>query len=66
MADEQRDQTNEAAVSPKDPVTGRITSQPGPMERAGTEAEEAARGSSPAGRRPSPRSPTAPPDPARP
>ncbi|GJE74597.1 hypothetical protein [Methylorubrum suomiense] len=57
MADEQRDQTNEAAVSPKDPVTGRITSQPGPMERAGTEAEEAARGSSPAGETPEPPKP---------
>lgn len=49
MADEQRDQTDEAAVSPKDPVTGRVRSQPGPMERAGTEAEEAARGTSPSG-----------------
>ncbi len=49
MADEQRDQSNEAAVSPKDPVTGRVKSQPGPMERAGTEAEEAARGNSPSG-----------------
>lgn len=49
MADEQRDQSNEAAVSPKDPVTGRVKSQEGPMERAGTEAEEAARGNSPSG-----------------
>lgn len=49
MADEQRDQTDEAAVSPKDPVTGQVRSQPGPMERAGTEAEEAARGRSPSG-----------------
>lgn len=49
MADEQRDQSNEAALSPKDPVTGRVTSQQGPMERAGTEAEEAARGNSPSG-----------------
>ncbi|SFK31558.1 hypothetical protein [Methylorubrum salsuginis] len=49
MADEQRDQDNEAAVSPKDPVTGRVKSQQGPMERAGTEAEEAARGNTPSG-----------------
>ena len=49
MADEQRDQTDEAAVSPKDPVTGKVKSQEGPMERAGTEAEEAARGNSPSG-----------------
>ncbi|AMB47119.1 hypothetical protein [Methylobacterium sp. AMS5] len=49
MADEQRDQSNEAAVSPKDPATGKLKSQAGPMERAGTEAEEAARGNAPAG-----------------
>jgi hypothetical protein len=49
MADAQRDQSDEAAVSPKDPVTGRVKSQEGPMERAGTEAEEAARGHSPSG-----------------
>lgn len=49
MANEQRDQTDEAAVSPKDPVTGKVKSQEGPMERAGTEAEEAARGNSPSG-----------------
>ncbi|MCG5248313.1 hypothetical protein [Methylorubrum extorquens] len=49
MADEQRDQSSGAAVSPKDPATGKLKSQPGPMERAGTEAEEAARGNSPSG-----------------
>lgn len=49
MADEQRDQSNEAAVSPRDPATGRLKSQPGPMERAGTEAEEAARGNTKSG-----------------
>ncbi|MEE7457124.1 hypothetical protein MPAR168_14060 [Methylorubrum populi] len=49
MANEQRDQSNEAAVSPKDPVTGQLKSQPGPMERAGTEAEEAARGNTASG-----------------
>lgn len=49
MADEQRDQTNGAAVSPKDPATGKLKSQQGPMERAGTEAEEAARGNTPSG-----------------
>ncbi|TFZ56850.1 hypothetical protein E4V01_17360 [Methylorubrum sp. Q1] len=49
MADEQRDQSNEAAVSPKDPATGKLKSQAGPMERAGTEAEEAARGNASAG-----------------
>ncbi|MBB2961742.1 hypothetical protein [Methylobacterium sp. R2-1] len=49
MADEQRDQTNGAAVSPKDPATGKLKPQQGPMERAGTEAEEAARGNSPSG-----------------
>ncbi|MCJ2029427.1 hypothetical protein MKK50_08425 [Methylobacterium sp. J-043] len=46
MADEQRDQSHGAAVSPKDPATGRLKSQAGPMDRAGTEAEEAARGNS--------------------
>ena len=50
MADAQRDQSNEAAVSPKDPVTGQLKSQPGPMERAGTEAEEAARGNTASGK----------------
>jgi len=49
MADEQRDQSSGAAVSPKDPATGKLKSQPGPMERAGTEAEEAARGNSSSG-----------------
>lgn len=49
MADEQREQDNEAAVSPRDPVAGRVKSQQGPMERAGTEAEEAARGNTPSG-----------------
>ncbi|WP_232628765.1 hypothetical protein [Methylobacterium sp. Leaf118] len=49
MADEQRDRTDAAAVSPRDPVTGQVKAQPGPMERAGTEAEEAARGKAPAG-----------------
>ena len=49
MADEQGDQSNEAAVSPKDPATGRLKSQAGPMERAGTEAEEAARGNTKSG-----------------
>lgn len=49
MADEQRDQSDGAAVSPKDPATGRLKSQGGPMERAGTEAEEAARGNTKSG-----------------
>lgn len=49
MANEQRDQSNEAAVSPKDPATGQLKSQQGPMERAGTEAEEAARGNTASG-----------------
>lgn len=49
MADEQRDQSNEAAVSPRDPATGKLKSQEGPMERAGTEAEEAARGNTASG-----------------
>ena len=49
MANEQRDQSNTAAISPKDPATGRLKSQQGPMERAGTEAEEAARGNTKSG-----------------
>ena len=49
MANEQRDQSNEAAVSPKDPATGQLKSQQGPMGRAGTEAEEAARGNTASG-----------------
>jgi hypothetical protein len=49
MADGQRDQGSGAAVSPKDPATGRLKSQGGPMERAGTEAEEAARGNATSG-----------------
>ncbi len=49
MADEQRDQSKGAAVSPKDPATGQLKSQGGPMERAGTEAEEAARGNTKSG-----------------
>ncbi|MFY9289381.1 MAG: hypothetical protein WAP03_01580 [Methylorubrum rhodinum] len=49
MADEHRDRSDEAALSPKDPVTGRVKAQDGPMERAGTEAEEAAHGNTPSG-----------------
>ena len=49
MADDQHDQSNGAAVSPKDPATGRLKSQSGPMERPGTEAEEAARGNTKSG-----------------
>ncbi|CAO4143980.1 hypothetical protein [Methylorubrum aminovorans] len=51
MAEEQRDQSSGAAVSPKDPATGQLKSQHGPMERAGTEAEEAARGNTKSGER---------------
>lgn len=50
MADEQRDQGDGAAISPRDPATGKVKSQAGPMERAGTEAEEAARGNTASGK----------------
>lgn len=43
MSDVRDQGWDEAAVSPKDPVTGRLKAQPGPLERPGTEAAEEAR-----------------------